>query len=245
MVERGPGLGSGGGACGGPGEEEEEEARRDARDDDSAWMRALFSPELGLGALLLLRRDALPAAGRALPCARRALARALASPGARRLPRLPAARDRAERAVLRGFPRAVVRAQPAASLSSELLVGFDPVAALTGRLNAALGAFAAFSADARGGTPAVGVRWRREAFAARPLRGGGALAHCCVPLPPPEGGASGGGKKRRRRGGRAGADDEAAAQEQDDLVVVPDVAQVLREAQEIGAGIIDTVLLFG
>jgi hypothetical protein len=247
MVERGPGFGGGGGSSA------EEDARRDARDDDSAWMRALFSPELSFGALLLLRRDALPAANRALPCARRALARALASPSARRLPRLPSAQDRAERAVLRGFPCPLLRSQPAALLSQELLVGFDPVSLLAARLSSALGAFAVFSADARGGFPCVGVRWRREAFAARALRGGGALAHCCVPVPGKTGKGGGGDgegakkKKNKRRRGRG--DDEEDEQEQEeaeeDLVVVPDVAQVLREAQEIGAGIVDRALLFG
>jgi hypothetical protein len=236
MVERGAGIG--GSCCDSP-EEAEQEALRDARDDDSAWMRALFAPELGFGALLLLRPDALPAPGRALPCARRALARALAAPSARRLPRLDPARDRAERAVLRGFPRALVRAQPAARLSAELLVGFDPVALLQRRLASELGAFARFSVDSRGGTPCVGVTWRREAFAARALRAGGALAHCCVPLPAASGG---GGKttkgKKRRRGGV-----EEEEEEEEALVLVPDVAQVLHEAQEIGAGMVDRVLM--
>ena len=142
--------------------------------------------------------------------------------------------------MLRGFPRAVVRAQPAARLSAELLVGFDPVPLLVARLSAALGHYACFSADSRGGTPCVGVRWRREAFAARPLRAGGALAHCCVPVPPSEGGAKAAGKSKKRRRQAAA---EGEGEEEEELVVVPDVAQVLREAQEIGAGIVDRVLL--
>jgi hypothetical protein len=259
MVERGPGISGGGG--GGDDGDEAEAARRDSHDDDSAWMRSLFVPELAFGALLTLRRDALPAAGRALPCARRALARAAASAG-RRLPRLDVSQDRAARAVLRGFPRAVVRAQPAARLSAELLVGFDPVAALLARLSASLGAFASFSADARGGAPCVGVRWRREAFAARPLKGGGALAQCCVPVPALRGGGVGGGvaakkkkekkntaQKKRRRGEEEEEDeeeeDEAREEEEAALMLVPDAAQVLREAQEIGAGIVDHALMFG
>jgi hypothetical protein len=235
MVERGPGIGASSSSSSAQDDEAEaEEALRDARDDDSAWIRALFSPEVGFGALLLLRPDALPSAGRALPCARRALARLLASPSARRLPRLDPARDRPERAVLRGFPRALLRSQPAARLSEELLVGFEPLAALAARLRDALGSFATFSVDSRGGTPCVGMRWRREAFAARPLRAGGALAHCCVPMPGVA--AKKATKKRRRAEGDGG-------EEEDELVLVPDVAQVLHEAQEIGAGIVDRVLL--
>lgn len=239
MVERGPGIGGGDDA-----EDEAEAALRDARDDDSAWMRSLFVPELAFGALLTLRRDALPAAGRALPCAKRALARAVASAD-RRLPRLDASQERAARAVLRGFPRAVVRAQPAARLSAELLVGFDPVAALVARLSQVLGAFASFSADVRGGTPCVGVRWRRETFAARALQGGGALAHCCVPLPAV--GDGGSKKKKNKKSKRRRGEEDGDEEEEEDeaLMVVPDAAQVLREAQEIGAGIVDRAIMFG
>lgn len=115
--------------------------------------------------------------------------------------------------MLRAFPEQLVASRPPSQLAAELLVGFDPLARLLGALEGRFGHLAAFCADAHG-LPAVGVRWRPEAFAPAPLRVG--VAHATLV-------SAGGG------GG----------------LVVPHTAQVVAEMQQMGAGLVEAVVLCG
>ena len=167
--------------------------RGDANSGDD-WA-ALFRPPLDdFDAWLLLRRDALPHADRALPGAaqrllkhieRRAPHHAAAGGGGRKRA-LGAAADapaaKAARAVLRAFPAGVVASQPTELLAKELLVGVDPVARFVALLEERFGHLAAFCADAEGGFPAVGVKWLPAAFVPAPPRP--ATAHCCAEVAP-------------------------------------------------------------
>jgi U3 small nucleolar RNA-associated protein 22 len=158
-----------------------------------AWGSLFAAPLADFDAWALLRRDALPAADRALPGEAARLAQHLAAHtrgggggggGARKRGRDEAAApaSKSARAVLRAFPRGVLASQPTAALVPELLVGFDPVGRYVALLEERFGHLAAFCADAPGGFPAVGVKWLPAAFLPAPLRP--ALAHCVVEVAP-------------------------------------------------------------
>jgi U3 small nucleolar RNA-associated protein 22 len=194
--------------------------RAPAAADD--WGALFSAPLANFDAWLLLRRESLPYAGRALPGAAQRLARHLeraalaAAGGARKRGRgrgsgsgaesAPAAK--AARAVLRAFPARVVASQPTEALLPELLVGFDPVGRFVALLEERFGHLAAFCADAAGGYPAIGVKWLPPAFVPAPLRP--ALAHAVV--------EAGGG------------------------LIVPNLPQVLQEMHLLGDGLVQEVV---
>ena len=171
----------------------------------------LFAAPLGaFDAWLLLRRDALPHADRALPGAGARLAKHLAAAtGGRKRARGGGGGDepaaKAARAVLRAFPAAVVASQPSDDLAAELLVGFDPVGRLLAALEGRFGHLAAFCGDAAGGFPVVGVKWLPAAFVPGPLRP--ATAHAVVEVGPG--------------------------------LVVPNLPQALAEMAALGEGLVD------
>jgi hypothetical protein len=168
--------------------------RLQERDGDAAWGALFEAPLPDFDAWLLLRRDALPSADRALPGAASRLLKHLdrtapaasgkrgrgSSSSSSSATDVPAAK--AARAVLRAFPARVLASQPTASLVPELLVGFEPVRRYVAALTERFGHIADFCADPAGGFPAVGVRWRPAAFVPSPLRP--ATAHAVVEVAP-------------------------------------------------------------
>lgn len=210
-----------------------------AGEDDSVWMRLFVTPLAEMDVLLLLRKEALPTADRALPAAAAALAkhvsrlrRGSSSHKRRRADEASAALQQRQlkgsgstgvaapkqaRAVLRGFPQQVVDSTPAAQLASELLVGFDPLPLFLAALEERFGHLATFCADAHG-LPAVGVRWRAEAFLPAPLAA--STAHATLEL-----------SLSCARGSSAAG------------LVVPNVAQAVAEMGQLGVGLVEEVLL--
>jgi hypothetical protein len=177
------------------------------------WGTLFASPLADFDAWILLRRDALPHAGRAPPGAASRLVRHLgrAAPGRKRggggagdAP--PPAK--AARAVVRGFPARVVAGQPTEALLPELLVGFDPVSHYLSLLEDRFGHLAAFCADSPGGFPAVAVKWAPPAFVPAPLRP--ALAHAVLEAGPG--------------------------------LVLPNLPQVLQEMHLLGEGLVSEVV---
>lgn len=181
----------------------------------ASWGGLFAAPLHDFDAWVLLRREALPHADRALPGEAARLAKHVARSGGARRKRghgdggdgaAPVAKS--ARAVLRAFPASVLASQPTEALLPELLVGFDPVTRYVAALEERFGHLAVFCADADGGFPAVGIKWLPQAFVPAPVRP--ALAHCVVEVGPGLG--------------------------------VPNLPQVLHEVHLLGEGLVQDVV---
>lgn len=227
----------------------------------AVWEQKLFCPALReFDVLILLRKEALPQADRALEAATRQLAAltgrrrrrgsssssaANAGGGGREaFASLLAAADAADeppappkrsRAILRAFPSTIVASQGLAKLQQELLIGFDPVALFTTKLEERFGHLAVFCSDGLGGR-AVGVKWRPDAFLPQPLASL-RLATCHTAMPCATTAAAAGAvtaaKGSSGKKGSSGSSSSLSA-----VSVVPNVAHVVEEMAELGQGLV-------
>jgi U3 small nucleolar RNA-associated protein 22 len=127
-------------------------------------------------------------------------------------------------------------------LRSELLVGFDPVSTFLALCCERYGHLATFCADPAGGFPAIGIKWRPEAFLPAPLRPN--HAHGMLEIGATAAGTQAGGKAAAAAaaGGKAAAAGTVRRGQHAGLVV-PNVGQVLSEVAEMGLGLVQQVVL--
>lgn len=125
----------------------------------------------------------------------------------------------------------VLVSKPVNKLRAELLVGFDPVSHYVSMCTERYRHLATFCSDALGGFPAVGVKWKPEAFVPAPLRP--ALAYGMMEI----GVTSRVATATEAKGGRKIRLSGLAG------LVVPNVAQVLSELGQLGVGLVQEVVL--
>ncbi|MEW5318311.1 MAG: hypothetical protein WDW38_009541 [Sanguina aurantia] len=182
----------------------------DTATDSAAWSRLHRCPAERYDVLLVLRKEAMPQAHRALSRPRVARHSQPSCLTACREASLPPPGKRA-RAFLHAFPEQVIAGKGPDKLLPELLIGFDPVARMTACLEERYGHLATFCFDALGGS-VIGVKWEASAF----LLSGSRVATLHTSL----------------RCGLTTTDESTAGK------MVPNVIQILSEWQEMGLGLV-------